>query len=353
VRQAVFYAPTPAALLPCGDRPFLAWSLRELSRFGVEEALVLAGEADTVAAALPGIEAALPKPVSLTCLAVPPGCRPAEALAQARSRLAERFLFADAATWPGGNLARLLAAAAADPPAAPGRRAVGHDGEGDGICVLSRAALWREGLPATVLGGNFFNLTCPGNAARAWTELPGLLRRRALFLDRDGVINVDHGYVGTPDRFDFIPGALKTIRAATEAGWHVFVVTNQSGIARGLYDEAQFAALMDWVNDQVRAAGGTIDDVRSCPTHPEAPLAAYRRESDWRKPGPGMLLDLLARWELDPARCLLIGDQETDLAAAAAAGVTGHLFPGGDLADFAAPLLAAATIPDNRPFQPI
>jgi D-glycero-D-manno-heptose 1,7-bisphosphate phosphatase len=107
------------------------------------------------------------------------------------------------------------------------------------------------------------------------------------------------------------------------------------------------------MTDTIRAAGGTIDDLRYCPTHPEAPLPASRRANNWRKPGPGMLLDLLSHWRLNPAHCLLIGDQPTDLAAASAPGVPAHLFPGENLADFVIPLLEArskARAPD--PFKP-
>jgi D-glycero-D-manno-heptose 1,7-bisphosphate phosphatase len=147
--------------------------------------------------------------------------------------------------------------------------------------------------------------------------------------------------VGTRDRFDFVPGALATIRTAANAGWHVFIVTNQSGIARGHYTEAEFADLCTWMTGAIRAAGGTIDDLRYCPTHPEAALAAYRRPDNCRKPAPGMLLDLLSHWQLNPAHCLLIGDQPTDLAAAASAGIPGHLFLGANLAEFALPLLEA------------
>ncbi|MDR3530495.1 MAG: HAD-IIIA family hydrolase [Rhodopila sp.] len=167
------------------------------------------------------------------------------------------------------------------------------------------------------------------------------LRRRALFLDRDGVLNIDHGYVGSRERFEWVDGALDAIRHATQAGWHVFIVTNQSGVARGLYTEDAVRDLLAWISDQARAAGGTIDDARFCPFHPEAPVDAYRQAHPWRKPLPGMLLDLLRAWELDPKRAVMVGDQDTDMQAAAAAGVNGHLFPGGNLLSFLRPILDA------------
>jgi D-glycero-D-manno-heptose 1,7-bisphosphate phosphatase len=179
----------------------------------------------------------------------------------------------------------------------------------------------------------------PQDFNRADDELLALRGRRALFLDRDGVVNVDHGHVGSRDRFEWIPGALGTIRHATASGWHVFIVTNQSGVARGFYDEAAVNDLLNWIADEARRHGGTIDDARYCPFHPGAVVPAYRAISDWRKPGPGMLRDLIRAWELDPARCVMIGDQPTDIEAAAAAGVEGHLFRGGNLLSFAQPIL--------------
>jgi D,D-heptose 1,7-bisphosphate phosphatase len=165
------------------------------------------------------------------------------------------------------------------------------------------------------------------------------LRRRALFFDRDGVINLDRGYVGTRDHFEWMPGARDAIRTATDAGWHVFVITNQSGVARGLYDEAAVTALHGWMTDEVRCAGGTIDDIRYCPFHPDGVVPAYRKVSDWRKPAPGMLLDIMRAWELDRERCLLIGDQDTDLAAAEAAGIEALRFSGGNLLEFIRPIV--------------
>ncbi len=158
--------------------------------------------------------------------------------------------------------------------------------------------------------------------------------RRALFLDRDGVINIDHGYVGSRERFEWMAGAREAVRYATEAGWLVFIVTNQSGVARGFYTENAVRDLLGWIAEECRAAGGKIDDYRYCPFHPEATVEAYRRDSDWRKPAPGMLLDLMREWDVRPEHCAMIGDQPSDMAAAEQAGVRGHLFPGGDLLAF-------------------
>ena len=197
----------------------------------------------------------------------------------------------------------------------------------------------RGALRGTVSDGYFRDIGIPADYASAQHEVPRTFHRRALLLDRDGVINVDHGYVGSRERFEWIPGAREAIRDATNAGWHVFVVTNQAGVARGHYSEAAVTTLHDWITEEVRRAGGTIDDIRYCPFHPDASVPAYRCTSDWRKPAPGMLLDLMRAWELDASRCVLVGDKESDMAAAHAAGMKGVRFSGGDLADFVRPIL--------------
>ncbi len=170
---------------------------------------------------------------------------------------------------------------------------------------------------------------------------PGLAARPALFLDRDGVINVDCGWVGTRERFEWIDGARDAVAAATNAGLHVFIVTNQAGVARGYYSEADVVRLHDWMCAQIHAAGGTIDEVRYCPYHPQAALPGYRAVSNDRKPGGGMILDVMHRWELQPSRCILVGDKASDLEAAAAANIRGFRFPGGNLATFVQPLFAS------------
>ncbi len=384
-------AATPKPLLPCGDRPFLGWLLRELCRFGVEQVLLLTGHlADSVAASVADLAAGLPRRLEITLSTEPHPAGTAGALWHARDRLDERFLLLNGDSLLAGNLAALLADAARDDAASVvgrlalaevadtgrygvvdlagdritgfrERPAAGGGGKGRisaGIYALDRrilealpaeGSLERDVLPrlaargalrATVLPGWFIDIGIPDDLARARAELKGRLSRRALFLDRDGVLNHDLGYVGTRERFRWMTGAAAAVRAASDAGWHVFVVTNQSGIARGFYDADAVAALHAWMADELRRAGGTIDDVRYCPHHPAAPLPAWRRICACRKPGAGMLLDLLRAWQLDPAACVMVGDQATDLEAAAAAGMPGVHFAGGDLAAAVRPLLA-------------
>jgi D-glycero-D-manno-heptose 1,7-bisphosphate phosphatase len=299
----------------------LFWRLREAMRFGVTDVLVIEDDNPTDPVGLREIAAALPCPVRLA-----PGPRAAAMALDAPDVLVLRgeALF-------DGNIARLLAAA---PPSGPGLRLVTQDGRDAGIAIARRGRLdpaALASLPTLALPGR---LIPPGGDAAP-------PRHPALFLDRDGTLNIDHGYVGTRDRFEWIAGARQAVARASDAGWHVFIVTNQSGVARGLYEEDAVTALHDWLADDIRSAGGTIDDIRICPYHPEGTRPEYRRASDWRKPAPGMLRDLIRAWDLDASACLLVGDQPSDIAAAHAAGMAGHLFAGGDLDAFIRPLLRA------------
>jgi D-glycero-D-manno-heptose 1,7-bisphosphate phosphatase len=155
--------------------------------------------------------------------------------------------------------------------------------------------------------------------------------RSAAFLDRDGVLNVDRGYVSDRADFEWIPGAQEAIRHLNDAGYLVVVVTNQSGIARGLYTEREFAALHRWMDDCLRTSEAHIDAVYLCPHLPDAGMGRYRVECECRKPRPGMLLQAISDLDIASASSFLIGDKPSDLAAAEAAGIASHRFTGPNL----------------------
>lgn len=146
--------------------------------------------------------------------------------------------------------------------------------------------------------------------------------RAALFLDRDGVINIDHGYVHRVEDFEFIPGIFELVALANRLGYLVIVVTNQAGIGRGYYTEDDFHKLTRWMKTEFLSRGAHIDDVYFSPFHPEHGLGGYCKESDCRKPRPGMLLQAQKDYDIDLGRSLLVGDKPSDMEAGRAAGVS-------------------------------
>jgi HAD superfamily hydrolase (TIGR01662 family) len=360
-------AETPKPLLDCGDRPFLAWVLRELSRFGIDDFILLAGHfSDQVAAFAAGVAHYLPKPANVKLAREPTPAGTGGALWHARDLFDERFLVVNGDSWCDTNLARFMAGAVSPPHnlghvlltqmtdasrygvvqlvgqqivafhERPPARTPGMINGGiyllhkdaldyvEPVCSLEGDVLpqlARKGLlTGQAVEGYFIDIGIPDDYARAKIELPKRLHRPAVFFDRDGVLNKDLGWVGSAERFHWIEGAKDAVRAITDAGFHAFIVTNQAGIARGHYTEQ--------------------DDLRYCPIHPEAVVLPYRGISNQRKPEPGMIIDLAQRWEVDTNRSFLVGDKNTDLQAAARANIPGYLFSGGNLHTFVMRLVA-------------
>ena len=156
-------------------------------------------------------------------------------------------------------------------------------------------------------------------------DRPGA-RRPAAFLDRDGVLNIDHGYAYRPEQIEWVEGAAEAVRLLNEAGYFVLVVTNQSGVARGFYDEAAVKSLHTHMQDVLSKHGARIDAFYYCPHHPDGSVKSLAVQCRCRKPGPGMLEQAAREWPIDLSASFLIGDRDHDLAAAAAFHIRGIKF---------------------------
>ncbi len=151
-------------------------------------------------------------------------------------------------------------------------------------------------------------------------------QNKALFLDRDGVINVNYGYVFEVKKFEFVEGIFELCRRAQELGYLIIVATNQSGIARDFYSEEKFLELTKWMESEFLKQGVKITKTFYCPHHLEAKIEKYRHDSFDRKPHPGMLLKAIEEFNIDPKKSLMIGDRDVDMMAAKAAGIGLKIF---------------------------
>ena len=147
------------------------------------------------------------------------------------------------------------------------------------------------------------------------------MSNKAVFLDRDGVINVDHGYVYQVDDFEFIDGVIEACRAIKAKGYKLVVITNQSGIARGYFSEDQFMQLTEWMDWSMADRGVDLDGIYYCPHHPEKGEGEYQQDCDCRKPKPGMINTAAKFLKLDLSQSFLVGDKTSDLQAGISAGI--------------------------------
>jgi D-glycero-D-manno-heptose 1,7-bisphosphate phosphatase len=384
-RLGALTADLPKPMLAIGDRPFLELLIDEISRHGIEEVLLLCGY--RAAALLDRFEGATSRGCRVSCRIEDEPAGTAGALRAAFAALATEFLLLNGDSFFDINLLNLpavarerrwLGAVALRSLANTGRFGrVTLDGEmvgsfaeksesgpgliNAGVYFLRREAiervtalpssLEREVLPqlaaegrlaGRVYDGYFIDIGIPEELARARRELPGR-RRPALFLDRDGVLNVDAGYVHRTDDLRWVPGAIETVKRFNDLGWFVVVVTNQSVIARGYCDEIAVHALHAFMQRELQANGAHVDAFFLCPHHPDGIVPEFAITCACRKPEPGMLLAAAREWPIDLERSILIGDKQSDVIAALRAGVRGLLFQGPSLAEFVAehvPMLA-------------
>lgn len=375
----------PKPLIDVGGKPFLEYLIRNLVRHGFTEILLLAGYLGEQLHRLAENADNLNCRITYLCEPAPAGT--AGALLHAREHLSGKFLLLNGDSFFDINYLDLLqiktkqsiGAAALREMADTGRYgqvilegnsildfAEKQSGGGPGlinggIYWLDRTIIeWIDKTPAALefdvlpqlakagllagksYSGAFIDIGIPADLAKAQSFVPQLMRRPAVFLDRDGVLNADTGYPHLSDQIQWTEGAAAAVKRFNDAGYLVFVVTNQAGVAHGHYDEAAIKRLHHWMSQELMKSGAHIDDWRYCPFHPEGKVEAYRRAHPWRKPEAGMLLDLMTHWQIDSAHSFLIGDKQSDLDAAARAGIPGHLFSGGSLAEFANTIIAAS-----------
>lgn len=377
-------ATCPKPLLPVGNQPFLDFLLWHAARFEFEKILLLAGyQAEAVIA----YANATPyrRILEIEVLAEPKPLGTAGALRAAANRLDEKFVFLNgdslfdfnwldlirvAGDKPGTlivmGLRRLEDTSRSGVVTAENGRVSGFRPRGaaesglvnGGVYLVDRTIL--DALPeigslevdvlpvlaakgavqGRLYNGFFLDIGIPEAFEAAQELVPKSLRRPAIFFDRDGVLNVDRGYVGDIDRFEWIAGAREAVKLANDSGFFTFVITNQAGVARGFYNEHAVRALHAHMQNELRASGAHIDDFRYCPHHPEGIVPELAVTCSWRKPEPGMILDLLEHWPVDVERSLLIGDKATDIEAGKRAGLRTLHFERDNLACSLARLLS-------------
>jgi len=373
----------PKPLLDCGGRPFLAWILRELSRFGIEETVLLAGyKSERIERFCRDIPSLLPKPMSVKVSVEPEPAGTGGAVWYARDLLADTFLLVNGDSWIDTNLARFFAAAAATaasgtlgyvllrsmedcsrygvverrgrhviafhprPPANTSgminggmyifdRDAIGFmtpscSLETDVLPVLAAKGL----LCGEVTSGYFIDIGVPADYMRGQLELPKRLRRPAVFLDGDEIMKDNYDWLGSRYRNLLTDGTKEAIQLVNDIGLHAFLIGNKASVAQESCTELNLRDIHHLMADDLLAYGCTIDNIRNFSSYSHAMIDKHKQEFPGWSPRARMIVDLVEVWNVVLRGSLLVGGKESDLRAGHAANIPGHLFSGGNLSDF-------------------
>lgn len=379
-------AKTPKPLLPVGKRPFIEHLIQEVSRYGFDRVTLLAGRfGEQLRDAYDGkVLFGLKMDVLIEPVAM--GTGGALAYASSQGRLDPQFLLMNGDSWIDidlGKVVRHWQAGSTEQWAQLLLQTVANGvrygtvtlSEGKvtafrekspesfnnpglinaGVYVIDRRAveslpvdrstsLESDILPTLISDGRvigliapetsyFIDIGLPETYQQAADDLIWRRTRPALFLDRDGTLNLDRGYTHRVEDLVWQPDAQLAIKHANDAGYYVFVVTNQAGVARGLYGEVDVRGFHRAMQQGLQAIGAHVDAFEFCPHHVDGQVLDYRKACRRRKPAPGMIEDLIAAWPVNKARSLMIGDSDVDIQTAVAARVKGIRYNGGSLLD--------------------
>lgn len=382
-------ATMPKPLLPVGDQPFLDHLLQEISRFGFQRVTLLAGRFGEKVASLYDGRQVYGLSIDVVIEPKPLGTGGALVYADTEQKLDDTFVLMNGDSWIDANLteyvqqwhinkknhptlqtqlllqtvpdisrfgavtvvAGMIQRFAEKDPTAQAKKGLINAGVYildktllQGLPKNTAISLEQDVFPALVKNQQVAGVMAPENSYFIDIGIPetyeqaqqSIVQQRcrpAIFFDRDGTLNEDYGYTHKFDDLIWKPEAKEAIKWANDAGYYVFVVTNQAGVARGFYEEKQVVAFFEEMQRQLSLVGAHIDDYEYCPYHEDGVIDVYRQVSDRRKPAPGMIFDLVKKWPVNLNKSVLIGDSDADMGAAAAANIPGIRYQTGSLLD--------------------
>ena len=373
---------SPKPMMQIGEKPFLAYLIDNLSRHGIKKIILSVGYLGEQIASYFGDGSRLGVAIKYVHEASPAGT--AGALKLAEAILEDSFLmlngdtlfdfnYLDLALFHAehptsvasialrpekdteryGNIrltGELITAFTEKPPAQHEQAPISS-----GVYVLNKkilnyiakipASIEKDVFPVLVEEKNlygkiypesnfFIDIGLPDTLSLAKTSIPRWLMKPAILLDRDGVLNVDKHYVHQAQDFEWMPGAIAAIKSLNDAGYLVFLVTNQAGIARGYYSEELFLQFSQWINAELKKMGAHIDQIYYCPHHDISGKGIYLTSCACRKPKSGMLLRAMSDYKINKEKSFMIGDKDKDVSAGKQAGLTAHQFVQDNLLEF-------------------